>query len=89
MKARHQPTERHALPLSASGHAALALLDDPSGQFGRCYNRSSFAFRHGLQGHPLFEPSSLLALAARRPDDTEHAYWSNGSIEAGDRWENR
>ncbi|MGH6811135.1 MAG: hypothetical protein ACREDM_01925 [Methylocella sp.] len=75
--------------VSASGAAAQdgdpPLLADPDGQFVRNYNRCHFQFRHGLKDHPLFELPSLVELA-RRPFHHE-AYWSNGKVDANDRWE--
>jgi hypothetical protein len=70
--------------------AAASLQDvlwDEESQFARCYNRSSFAFNHGLWGHPLLDLHGLVALSKRRPDDAEHAYWSHGSVAMSDRWE--
>lgn len=63
------------------------LLGDETGQFRRCYNRRTFGFRHGLHCHPLFELPSLVALAQRRSDDAENAYWSHGKVVVADRWE--
>jgi hypothetical protein len=63
------------------------LLDDPSGQFRRCYNRRSFGFSHGLHTNPLFGLPGLVALSQRRSDEAENAYWSHGRVAVADRWE--
>ncbi len=73
-------------PQPAAASLQDVLWDDES-QFARHYNRSSFAFGHGLWGHPLLELPSLVALSQRRPDDAEHAYWSHGTVAVSDRWE--
>jgi hypothetical protein len=59
----------------------------PAAEFRRCYNRRSFLFRHGLQGHPHFQLPSLLALARRQSERPGLAYCSNGAVEIADRWE--
>lgn len=51
------------------------------------YNRASFLFRHELDPQPLFTLPSLLELARRRPADSRHAYWSNGPVGVGYRWD--
>ena len=53
------------------------------------YNQASFLFRHELDQHPLFKLPSLLELARRRPADSRHAYWSNGRVDVGQRWDAR
>lgn len=53
------------------------------------YNRSSFLFTHALDRNPLFELPGLLELAARRPPQGEYAYWSNGKVAVGQRWDAR
>ena len=58
---------------------------DPDGEFLRNYNRANFMFRHELAGHPLFELPSLVELARRMPDRTEH-YWSNGPVRVANDW---
>ena len=51
------------------------------------YNQANFLFRHELDHHPLFKLPSLLELARRRPADSRHAYWSNGRVDVGHRWD--
>ena len=51
------------------------------------YNRASFLFRHELDRQPLFTLPSLLELARRHPPDSRHAYWSNGPVAVGYRWD--
>jgi hypothetical protein len=75
-------SDQQALPEGGS-----AVLHDDAGAFVHHYNRASFAFCHQLQGDRLLELPGLIALARRRPDDAEHAYWSHGSVSVGDRWE--
>jgi hypothetical protein len=59
----------------------------PTGDFAAKFNRSDFLFDHGLAGHPLFELSSLLALAERIPKYKDFVYWQNGRVKVNDRWE--
>ncbi len=61
------------------------LLDDPDQAFKTCYNRSTFMFRHGLQGHPLLDLSSLVELG-KRLEKHNATYWSNGAVAVGDGW---
>jgi hypothetical protein len=63
------------------------LLQDPDGQFARCYNRSSFMFEHGFKGNPIFELPQLVELSRRLPEHPHFAYWSNGPVGVRDRWE--
>ena len=51
------------------------------------YNRASFLFSHDLHLHPLFKLPGLLELVRRRPPDSRHAYWSNGAVGVGQRWD--
>ncbi len=62
------------------------ILSDLDGQFEANYNRSTFLFRHGLAGHPLFELPSLIALAGRL-ENYHGCYWSNGPVGVNDGWE--
>ena len=52
------------------------------------FNRESFEISHNLAAHPLFQLSSLMALAERtlkaRPDDL---YYDMGDIRPGQRWD--
>jgi hypothetical protein len=78
--------------LVSSGNPDLPILEelaasDPQQQFAQNYNRSSFMFRHGLSGHPLFQLPSLIELARRQGDRPGYAYWSNGAVDVNDRWE--
>jgi hypothetical protein len=63
------------------------LLTDSSGQFARNYNKTSFAFEHGLGKNPLFDTSSLVDYSRRLPADGGLAYWSNGSAKVNDGWD--
>ena len=67
--------------------SAQPVLSDPDGRFDACYNRASFLFQHELVGHPLFELDSLVNLSRRLPEHSDFAYWSNGKVDVGDRWE--
>lgn len=58
---------------------------ESSGLFSQQYNRVSFRFAHGLNGHPLLNISNLVRLSARHPEDA--AYWCNGSVEIEDGWD--
>lgn len=76
----------------SSGHSDLPILEelatsDPQQPFAQSYNRTSFMFRHGLSGHPLFQLPSLIELARRQGDRPGYAYWSNGAVDVSDRWE--
>ena len=63
------------------------MLKDEDARFAYCYNRRSFCFAHELYLNPLFELPNLLALARRRSDEPEYAYWSHGTVTVADRWE--
>ena len=80
------PVENEMLPSAENQGRELPILSDPDGLFARNYNRHTFAFQHGLKDHPLFELSSLAALARRMPDHRD-LYWSNGRVDVTDRWD--
>jgi hypothetical protein len=63
------------------------ILVDPDANFARHYDRQTFSFEHGLGGHPLFDLPNLIALSRHLPDGGASAYWSNGPVHVGDRWE--
>jgi|GEM_PF-619723 len=63
------------------------LPQDHAGVFPGSFERRSFRFGHALSAHPLFQLPRLLALAQRRPDNLDYAYWSNGGVAPQDRWE--
>jgi hypothetical protein len=50
------------------------------------YNRVSFSFSHHLNSDPLFDLSSIVDLALRRPPTPEHSFWSNGTVSVQDTW---
>jgi hypothetical protein len=62
-----------------------ALLTD-NGEFKKNFNRSDFAFAHGLAHHPLFELSALAKLANRIPKLPNFVYWQNGRVKVDDKW---
>ena len=66
-----------------TGDALLPANSDYAAKF----NREDFLFDHGLAHHPLFELSSLLALADRIPKHKDFVYWQNGRVKVNDRWE--
>ena len=83
MQPRPAMSEFHADPAaSPPGFSASACA-----QWREHYNRSSFLFTHALDRNPLFELPALLELAARRPAQPEYAYWSNGKVGIGQRWD--
>jgi len=71
----------------APAHAGSPFAPETGREFLRCYNRQSFAFRHSLSEHPLFQPPSLAEMAKRQGDQPDVAYWSNGTVQVKDRWE--
>jgi hypothetical protein len=76
---------------NGANHAAAGLaqpvVTDPDGRFSRNYNRASFMFQHELTGHPLFDIPNLIDLSRRQAERPGFAYWSNGKVDVGDRWE--
>src|ERR1700736_2469873 len=62
-----------------------ALLTD-NGEFKKNFNRSDFAFSHGLADHPLFELSAVAKLANRIPKLQDFVYWQNGRVKVDDKW---
>jgi hypothetical protein len=60
---------------------------DAHAAFAAHYNHASFLFAHALHENPLFELPQLLELAARRPAESEYAYWSNGRVGVAQRWD--
>ena len=81
--------EFEAAPALLPPHDAMSqwLPHDAGGIFPGSFERRSFRFGHCLSKHPLFQLPQLLNLALRRPDDLDHAYWSNGDVAPQDRWE--
>jgi len=78
--AEFRPASAAALPaFGASAREAFAAR----------YNRASFMFQHELHHDPLFALPSLVELVRRRPPDPLHAYWSNGKVGVGHRWDAR
>lgn len=75
------------LPASAEAAPHAAWLADPTGQFARHYNRTSFMFEHDLQRSPMFGLESLIELSRRRPEHPDLAYWSNGRVGVADHWD--
>jgi hypothetical protein len=70
-----------------SGQQGAPPLNDPGGEFARKYNKTSFAFEHGLKGNPLFQLPGLIEYSRRLPADGGLAYWSNGAAKVDDRWD--
>jgi hypothetical protein len=71
-----------------SARTALCIIDPASAElFSLHYNRVSFRFEHGLNGHPLLDLSSLVKLSARHRDDSGYAYWCNGRVEVNGGWD--
>jgi hypothetical protein len=67
---------------------ARRIIDPASAElFSHQYNRMSFRFEHGLNGHPLLGISNLVKLSARHPEDSGHAYWCNGRVRVNDSWD--
>lgn len=66
--------------------SSVPVLEDPSGDIKRLYNRTNFMFAHGLAGLPLWELPSLVELSLRMPDHSD-TYWSNGSVKVANAWE--
>ncbi len=78
------------LPLgSPARDRAASWIIDPAGAelFSHQYNRLTFRFEHGLNGHPLLEISNLVKLSARHGDDSRHAYWCNGRVAVNGGWD--
>lgn len=77
-------------PASASADSAssLPVFGASSGAvFRERYNRSSFLFAHPLHEDPRFSLASLRELAQRLPPQPAYAYWSNGKVNVGHRWD--
>jgi hypothetical protein len=63
-------------------------LIEPNDEFRTKFDKYSFAFRHKLAGHPVFELSRLMELAQEtqntRPADL---YYDAGNIDVNQRWD--
>jgi hypothetical protein len=87
MGSSFSPSQLAASHPPADGlHTSDKANTDEHWRFRNQYNLTSFPFRHELPMSPLFEWSSLLALAARHPRDAEHVYCSCGRVVVDDPW---
>src|ERR1700704_679271 len=63
-------------------------LIEPNDEFRTKFDKYSFAFRHKLAGHPVFEMSRLMELAqetqSTRPADL---YYDAGTVDVNQRWD--
>lgn len=68
--------------------AANHKLIEGSGEFRSKFDQYSFAFRHRLAGHPIFELDQLMELAQEtqesRPGDL---YYDAGNVDVNQRWD--
>ena len=60
-----------------------SFLEDYNAQFKDNFQRSCFAFPHGLAGHPLFQTDALLAQAQAQPDCV---HFDAGDVRVDQRW---
>jgi hypothetical protein len=63
------------------------LLEADADVFRRSFDRESFAFRHRLSDHPLFESERLLELAKTMARDPRDVYYDAGEVGIGQRWD--
>jgi hypothetical protein len=75
----------------ASSPGKRYLFEEETPEYRKNFNRHSFAFRHKLAGHPLFEMPRLVQLAQQckkhpnaRPDEV---YYDAGDIRIDQRWD--
>ncbi len=81
----------HAFPVRAGPVDPAAAVPNFAASarqlFRQRYNRTSFLFAHALADNPLFDLSSILALANRRSQNPTYAHWSNGKVSVDDSWD--
>ncbi|MGP6159149.1 MAG: transcriptional regulator [Vulcanimicrobiaceae bacterium] len=63
------------------------VLDADAAVFRENFDRHSFAFKHRLAGHPLFEFDRLLTLAKKMAQTPGAVYYDAGDIKIDQRWD--